>query len=279
MKTTSKLTNLLKIDRRTLLFCIIALTNFSALAQDYIVPLQGSVMASVSDKGVNRIAIENDRIAQVIGNEDEYIIESDANLGQIFLTPVLKSPQEISLRFLTERDKIIDVKFTIKKIEPQTINFKYKNEPNAAGSNFSKDLGASTNLNPNHNLQIVPNTNIIVSGGSSANQISSDATQQIIDNVKLAYSNKLQGVTLPTLGCIKQNSSFKGIKLVEATQYNLNKQIIVKAVVVNHRKEDVSLNEKDFSNCIKVVQAVSLDKNQLVPEARATVYLVGKDGK
>lgn len=273
----NQISRLLKIGGLVWLLGIISLTSLYALAHDYIVPHQGSVIASISDKGVNRIAIENDRIAQVIGNEDEYIIESDANLGQIFLTPVLKTPQEISLRFLTERDKIIDVKFAIKKIEPQTINFKYKNESNTTSSNLSADSNINSNTKPN--LNIVANSNI-VAGSSGSNQISSDiAAQQIIDNLKLAYSNKLQGVKLSTLGCLKQNNSFKGLKLVEATQHNLNKQIIVKAVLINHKKEELLLSEQDFSNCMKVIQAVSLDKNQLSPGASTTIYLVGKDGK
>jgi hypothetical protein len=272
----NQISSLLRIGGLVWLLGIISLTSFYTLAHDYIVPHQGLVIASISDKGVNRIAIENDRIAQVIGNEDEYIIESDANLGQIFLTPVLKTPQEISLRFLTERDKIIDVKFAIKKIEPQTINFKYKNESNTASSNLSTDSSINSNAKPN--LNIAANSNIVTSGGS--NQISSDiAAQQIIDNLKLAYSNKLQGVKLSTLGCLKQNNTFKGLKLVEATQYNLNKQIIVKAVLTNRKKEELLLSEQDFSNCMRVIQAVSLEKNQLAPGASTIIYLVGKDGK
>ena len=38
-------------------------------------------------------------------------------------------------------------------------------------------------------------------------------TQQIIDNLKLAYSNKLQGIKLPNLGCLKQNNKLKDLKL------------------------------------------------------------------
>ena len=98
----NKTNKLLKESCVVAIMVIISLTNLYAQAQDYIVSSKGLVRPSISDKGVNRIAIENDRIAQVIGNEDEYIIESDANLGQVFLTPVLKAPQEISLRFLTE---------------------------------------------------------------------------------------------------------------------------------------------------------------------------------
>ena len=256
----NKANKLFKKAKVAAILAIIALTNCFAQAHDYMVPEQGLITASISDKGVNRIAIENDRIAQVIGNEDEYIIESDANLGQIFLTPTLRAPQEISLRFLTERDKIIDAKLMIKKIEPQTINFKYKNDANPVNVN--------TILQP------------ISTSVTRANQIDSDnATQQIIANLKLAYSNKLPGIKLATLGCLGQTNKLKGLKLVEATQYNLNKQIIVKAVVTNNQKDELRLNEADFASCMQMVEAIALDKQQLAPKAKTTIYLVGKDGK
>ena len=57
------------------------------------------------------------------------------------------------------------IKFAIKKIEPQTINFKYKNESNTTSSNLSADSNISSNAKPN--LNIVANSNI-VAGSSSA---------------------------------------------------------------------------------------------------------------
>jgi hypothetical protein len=233
-----------------------------AQAQDYIILPQGNTIANISDKGVNRIAISNDRITQVIGNEDEYIIESDANLGQVFLTPILKEPQEISLRLVTEREKIIDVKFKIKKIEPQTILLKYKND-----SNTTIPALGSDNLSP-------------VNSSSSMNQMSSNTeTQQIIDNIKLVYSNKLVGIKLTTLGCLKTTDKLKSVKLMEATQYSVNKQIIVRAIISNSKKSEILLSEKDFSNCMAIVKAVSLDSNKVMHGVNTTIYMVGQDGK
>lgn len=277
MKSTTNIMRLFK-GLGLVVALSITLINLRAMAHDYIVPSKGAVIASISDKGVNRIAIESDRIAQVIGNEDEYIIESDANLGQIFLTPVLKGPQEISLRLVTERDKIIDVKFKIKRIEPQTIYLKYQNNPNSATSSLSVNSIANSNTYPNA-YQATPYNNAM--GGSLiSNQLGDNlGAQQIIDSLKLVHSNKLQGVRIPTLGCLKQNIRLKKLKLVEATQYSLNNQMIVKAIISNTGKDELLLNESYFSNCMKVIKAISLDRHQLAYEARATIYMVGKDGK
>ena len=244
---------------------VILMMCFEVQAQDYIILPQGNIIANISDKGVNRIAISNDRITQVIGNEDEYIIESDANLGQVFLTPILKEPQEVSLRLVTEREKIIDVKLKIKKIEPQTILLKYKNDSNTTIPTLGNEL--STNFSP-------------VNSSSSINQMSSNTeTQQVIDNIKSAYSNKLVGTKLATLGCLKSNDKLKSVKLVEATQYSVNRQIIVKAIISNSKKSEILLSEKDFSNCMAIVKAVSLDSNKVIYGVNTTIYMVGQDGK
>lgn len=252
-----------QILKRAMLVIIIATSSNYSLAQEFIIPLKGPVTASISDKGVNRISVANDRIAQVIGNEEEYIIESDANLGQIFLSPALKSIQEISLRLLTESEKTIDVKFIVKKLEPQTIVFKYNSE--AAAPVY--------NLNPSYSFkQMIPSL--------EQKNITNNQNQLVIDAIKLVNSNKLKAIDLPILGCLNQNSRLKGIKLVKASQYSFAKQmLVITAEVVNKNKTPVLLEEQDFSNCMKLTNAVALTKNQLAPRETTMLYLVGQDGK
>ena len=249
------------------LYAVIALTATSALAQDYVVPLQGPLQASISDKGVNRIVIENDRIAQVIGNEDEYIIESDTNLGQIFLTPILKAPKDISVRFVTEQEKIVDVKFAIKTIEPQTVNIKYNQQMKGLNSNSSPNSAVANNV-------AYPMINALPQQANSNN-----AAQQIIEMIKLVHQAKLAGIDLPSLGCLKQNPQMKNIKSGQVSQYNLKKQLLIKAIITNKGQEPIFLKEQDFSNCLAFVGAVALDKSELKAGESAIIYVVGKDGK
>lgn len=266
---------LIKERNKLLILLGIMLINAEILAQDYIVPTSGQVVASISDKGVNRIAIENDRIAQVIGNEDEYIIESDSSLGQVFLSTELKATKEISVRFVTEREKIIDVKLTVKQIEPQTIVFKYKNEANESisSSNSYSNSSKSSNLNS------------VVTGVVQAkhtleqkNNATNDK-QQIIEMIKLVYSNKVQGINLPSLSCLKQNQKLNGLKIVQATQYPLKKQTVIKAMISNNSKKEMLLDPQDFSRCMNLVTAVVLNNNALAPKANTSIYLVGRDEK
>lgn len=244
------------------LICLLSflLTSAYSLAQEYIISSQGQVKANISDKGINRISVENDRIAQVIGNEEEYIIESDANLGQIFLTPALKSIKEISLRLITEREKTIDVKFIVKDLEPQTISFKYKKELEAPIYDVNS-LYSST-----------PST--------GHKQESNNQNQKVIEAIKLVNSNKLKSIDIPSLSCLNHNKNLKGVKLVNASQYSFAKQmLVIKAEVINKNKSSIYLREQDFGNCIRFINAVAITKSQLDPKESSIIYLVGKDGK
>jgi len=250
----------------------ILLINITAIAQDYIIPNNGQIIVNISDKGVNRIAIENDRIAQVIGNEDEYIIESDANLGQIFLTSSLKDLQEISVRFLTEREKIIDAKLIVKQIEPQTIIFKYKSDISESVSQGSSVPGSTIGGKSHTSLVKLPSE---YKTSSNAN----NDKQHVIETIKLVYNNQIQGTSLPNLSCLKNNPKTKSLKLVQATQYLLKKQTVIKAVVSNANKNNMLFEPQDFSNCMTSVTAVALNSNQLAPKETTTIYMVGHNGK
>ena len=262
---------LIKERNKLLILLGMLLINVDALAQDYIVPTNGQVVASISDKGVNRIAIENDRIAQVIGNEDEYIIESDSSLGQIFLSTELKATKEISVRFVTEREKIIDVKLTIKQIEPQTIVFKYKNEANESISSSNSSKGSNLNSVA---MPIIQAKHTLEQKNNATND-----KQQIIEMIKLVYSDKVQGFNLPSLSCLKQNPKLNGLKIVQATQYPLKKQTVIKAMIANNSKKEMLLDPQDFSRCMSLVTAVVLNNNALAPKASTGIYLVGRDEK
>ena len=247
------------------IICLLSflLTSALASAQEYVISPQGQVKANISDKAINRISVENDRIAQVIGNEEEYIIESDVNLGQVFLTPALKSIKEISLRLITEREKTIDVKFIVKELEPQTISLKYKKELDAP----VYDMNSS-------------NSSRLVTTSIDHKHESNKQSQKIIDAIKLVSSNKLKSIDLPSLSCLNQNKNLKGIKLIKASQYSFAKQmLVIKMEVINKNKSSIYLKEQDFGDCIRFTNAVAITQNQLEPRANGIIYLVGKDGK
>lgn len=262
--------------RKIFSFFVLTLINIweqAVFAQDYMVSQGTQVKVNISAKGVNRIAIENDRIAQVIGNEDEYFVESDPNLGQVFLTSALKASSEITIRFLTERDKIIDAKLVVDQIDPQTIVFKYKGEE---GSKLS-------NLNGSDGLKSAAVTSSVSKNTyeyKTSNFDGDDSTSQVIDLIKQVHNNKdTKGTEVRTLSCLSNNVNLKELKLIRANSYTGKKHNVIKAVIQNKSKSIIHLNEQDFSECMKTINAIAFDKDTLGPKENTNLYLVGSYGK
>ena len=61
-----------------------------------------AITAYVSETSLNRIAVFNDRIVNVKGNSGEFELDTDQDLGQIFIKPVL-SDKPIALFVTTEK--------------------------------------------------------------------------------------------------------------------------------------------------------------------------------
>lgn len=257
---------------RFLMLAIISIWKQIALAQDYMVSQGTQVKVNISAKGVNRIAIENDRIAQVIGNEDEYFVESDPNLGQVFLTSALKASSEITIRFLTERDKIIDAKLLVSQIDPQTIVFKYKGEEGKISN-----IGSIDSLKPS---AIIASSSKNTYEYKTNNFVGDDSANQVIDLIKLVHNNQnIKGTEIQTLSCLNSNASLKELKLIRAHSYDLKKYNVIKATIQNKAKSIISLNEQEFVQCMKSINAIALDNDSLSPKESTTLYLVGSYGR
>lgn len=263
-----------------LLSLVASVFGQTALAQDYLVEQGIQIKVNISEKGVNRIAIENDRIAQVIGNEDEYFIESDSNLGQIFLTSALKASGEITIRFLTEREKIIDAKLIVGQMDPQTIVFKYKGEEKIGLSNLNvlsdNSTSKTTSITGYITDGFLKNSYEYKSNGSEKEA----NVQTVIDLIKLVRNNDvIKGDEIRTLNCLKKNSYLKELKLLQAFSYKIKKYNIVKAIIQNKSKHTMNLKEQDFIACMGSISAVALDKDALGPKESNNLYLVGNYGR
>lgn len=272
-----KINEIKKIKNNSLLVtCLILFSSSLVFATEYVVPNGGKdkVKVNISDKGVNRIGIENDRIAQVIGNEEEYIIESDANLGQIFLTSASKLSKEIMVRFITEKEKIIDTKLVVGKMDPQTIIFRYQGEIsneqvlNKGSTSFDR-VGYSKVKNVHQDSYLSQ-----LSGSQSSNS----KHLQIIEKIKLVHNNKVEGIKLSSLDCITNKKKLK-IKLIEAKNYQIKGLSLIKAIIENTGLDEIYLSESEFSNCIPHVSAIAMSSNKLLPKENMTIYMVGSDGK
>lgn len=117
-------------------------TNVNAL-QIKALDLNHRLVFDISQDSINRIAIEHDRIAQVFGLNEDLVIESDNNTGQIFLRT--KQTKAIDLSIITEKHVTLDLRLQPKSIPGETIIIKTNkpNEPykiNAKTTNYLEQI-------------------------------------------------------------------------------------------------------------------------------------------
>lgn len=89
----------------------------------------------ISDKGVNRITIEKDRILKIIGNEGDYMIDGDSNKGFVFLNSKVEKGESFPVTIISEKGLVQDVKFSVKgDIDSSTVTIKSVGKGSKNGS-------------------------------------------------------------------------------------------------------------------------------------------------
>jgi hypothetical protein len=81
------------------------------------------LVADISQDSINRISVDDDRIAQVFGLNEDLVIETDNNTGQIFLRTKQNKPLDLSI--ITEKQVTLDLRLL--PTEPLKINAKITN--------------------------------------------------------------------------------------------------------------------------------------------------------
>ncbi|MGI9215253.1 MAG: TraK domain-containing protein, partial [Gammaproteobacteria bacterium] len=80
------------------------------------------LVADISQDSINRISVDDDRIAQVFGLNEDLAIETDNNTGQVFLR--IKQNKPIDLSIITEKQVTLDLRLLPKDIPAETIIIK-----------------------------------------------------------------------------------------------------------------------------------------------------------
>ena len=88
----------------------------------------------ISQEGLTRIKVQNDRILHVFGNRGEYVLETDETQGQIFIRPMLlpredlKHSPSIPLTLTTEAGFTQDLRLIPSHQAPETLILKVDTE-------------------------------------------------------------------------------------------------------------------------------------------------------
>lgn len=110
-----------------LLFFILFFMNIGQIvfAVEYRIDEGKRITVKISAEGVNRISAKGDRIAKVIGNDEEYSIEGDNSKGIIFVSIRLIAGEISPVTIITEKGVTQDINFKVEAgLAPQNIVLK-----------------------------------------------------------------------------------------------------------------------------------------------------------
>jgi type-F conjugative transfer system secretin TraK len=103
-------------------FCFSVFVSVALAQQTLSVSPNKRVEATIAKDAMNRLALENDRIAQVFGDEGTFVSQTDEATGQLFIKPTPENGDKpLSLTLISENGLTQDLLLKPSASEPQTI--------------------------------------------------------------------------------------------------------------------------------------------------------------
>jgi hypothetical protein len=123
-----------------LLALLLALLSFypAQATQTVMLEQDARVEASICPDSMNRIAVANDRITQIFGDEGTFESQNDDNTGQVFLKPTVENgTKDLSLTLITEQGITQDL--ILKPTAKSATTLVLKNKTVGRGTNPGND--------------------------------------------------------------------------------------------------------------------------------------------
>lgn len=194
------------------------------------------LVADISLESINRISVDDDRIAQVFGLNEDLVMETDPNTGQVFLRTKQNKPIDLSI--ITEKQVTLDLHLIPKNISGETIIIKI-NKPN----------------NP---------VKVQTKSGGYVDQITTLMLAMASDKSRSTYTiNKVH----------KNISLWDRIELIQTNEYVGNKLIGETYSLANNTKGRIFLTETQFG-WQKGVASVAIKKHALAPNEKTQIYII-----
>jgi hypothetical protein len=217
---------------------------------------------------MNRLAVANDRITQVIGDSDAYELQTEETTGQVFLKPTLENGKKpLSVTLITESGLTQDM--TLEPVERDAATVILKNTGASAGA-------GNDAAKPNNHLSFSQTSEGFGQGHAAQGfgpQMPGFGTALGFQDQVIVAMKFLVSGSAPTIGV--ENFDRKGPKgieigLIEAV--NLGNFKGYKLDVKNAGDVPMDILEKDFY--LNGDLAFSFEKRVLNPKTSTVLYVV-----
>ncbi|MFN6414716.1 MAG: type-F conjugative transfer system secretin TraK [Pseudomonadota bacterium] len=220
------------------------------------------IKATISNDSMNRIAVANDRITQVFGDEQAYESQTEESTGQVFLKPTQENGNKaLAITLITESGATQDMTLEPSTRDAATIILK-----NSVAASPSQHGGGS----PGQVGTMMPTTYGMGQGMGQHHGYSPQSFQeQVIQAMKLLVSGQAPTIEVEDF----TRTGPKGVELGLMAAYMIGFLKGYKIEIKNTSGAPLELLEKDFYRTGDV--AIFFDKRFVGTGEAATFYVVG----
>lgn len=246
-----KRNNLSNLSFLSLILALIAILGSIAHASQVLPLSENRVDVVISADSMNRIAIVNDRISQIFGDEGTFVSQADEHTGQVFIKP---SPENgakpLSITFITENGSTQDLMLKPTAAKATTTVFK-----NTASASIKTASAPTSSLMPI---------------GSS--ELSAERSLPIQEQLLTVMRQLVGGQLAEGTGEIQVRSSPEGYQLEHQKSYQAGFYVAHVFSVQNITTTAIELLEKSFYQAGDL--ALSFQKRILMPDAKTQFFVV-----
>jgi hypothetical protein len=225
--------------------------------------------ASICPDSMNRIAVANDRITQIFGDEGTFENQSDEATGQVFLKPTAENgPKSLSLTLITEQGVTQDLTLHPTAKSPKTLIL--TRDP-ASREALGANSGAVPSQNPSFPEPPFQQSNLDSRGEFSSFRKTLPIQEELLTVLKQAIMGQLprgeeEWVPYPP------SSVSAGYSITLDQSWQIGPYVIHALLIENTTPTPLELQEKDFYQSGDL--ALNLSRRILAPQGKTTLYVV-----
>jgi type-F conjugative transfer system secretin TraK len=247
---------------------LLSVKGFCGPSQTISINPDKRLKAVISSDSMNRLAVANDRITQIFGDQDTYEVQTEESTGQLFLKPSLENGKKpLSITLITENGLTQDM--TLEPVERDAATVILKNTEVSAGT-------GNDTTKPNSHLSFFQTSEGFGQGyvvqGFGQQMPGFGAALGFQDQVIAAMKFLVSG-SAPTIGIDNfDRKGPKGIEIGLIEAVNLGNFKGYKLDVKNAGDVPMDILEKDFYQSGDL--AFSFERRMLNPKTSTVLYVV-----
>ena len=226
------------------------------------------IRAIISSDSMNRLAVANDRITQVIGDSEAYELQTEETTGQVFLKPTLENGKKpLSITLITESGLTQDMTLEPVERDAATVILKNITPPSEGSASGQVPNAHPSSFQPSGQGFAGPSVN-----GFGQQMPGFGAALGFQDQVIVAMKFLVSG-SAPTIGIDNfDRKGPKGIEIGLIEAFNLGNFKGYKLDVKNAGDVPMDILEKDFY--LNGDLAFSFERRVLNPKTSTVLYVV-----